>query len=162
MLRVLTLILLLGGCAAPYDYAEDTDFSRFKTVALAPKMEQDSLDGARIAAAAEALLPTRGLAVTTPEQASLWLNYRLDENLRLLTTMPNMFGRSGFWDEERVYGARREWHLVLWLEQPDTGRVLWKSRHPNAFPGDGVRGAVRSDNITQQVADLLENYPPEQ
>ncbi|WP_107851262.1 DUF4136 domain-containing protein [Oceanimonas marisflavi] len=162
MLRILALVLLLGGCAAPYDYAEDTDFSRFDTVALAPDMDTTSLDGARIADAARDLLPTRGLTLTEPKQASLWLNYRLDENVRLLTTMPSMFGRHGFWDEERVYGARRELHLVLWLEQPGSGRVLWQSRHPNAFPGDGVHGTARRDKISQQVAELLENYPPEQ
>ncbi|MDP5293762.1 DUF4136 domain-containing protein [Oceanimonas sp. CHS3-5] len=160
MLRILALVLLLSGCTAPYDYAEDTDFRRFDTVALAPEMDTSSLDGARIADAVRTLLPTRGLTLTGPKQASLWLNYRLDENVRLLTTMPSMFGRSGFWDEERVYGARREQHLVLWLEQPGSGRVLWKSRHPNAFPGERVRGAARSNKISQQVEELLENYPP--
>ncbi|WMC09922.1 DUF4136 domain-containing protein [Oceanimonas pelagia] len=161
MLRLFMLVLLLGGCAAPYDYAEDTDFRRFETVALAPEMEKTSLDGARIAAAAQALLPARGLTLTAPEQASLWLNYRLDESVRLLTTMPSMFGHHDLWDEERVYGARRERHLVLWLEQPGSGRVLWQSRHPNAFPGARVRGDARRDDIMQQVEELLENYPPE-
>ncbi|MFH7565016.1 DUF4136 domain-containing protein [Oceanimonas smirnovii] len=160
MIRILALICLLSGCAAPYDYSEEADFSRFNTVALSPDMDTTSLDGARIADAARELLPGRGLTVTEAPLASLWLDYRLDEEMRLLTTMPNMFGRNGFWEEERVYGARRELHLVLRLTQPDTGKVVWTSRHPDAFPSDGSRGQERREHIYQQVAELLENYPP--
>ncbi|WP_417606986.1 DUF4136 domain-containing protein [Oceanimonas baumannii] len=160
MLRILALALLLSGCAAPYDYAENTDFSQFDTVALSPDVDTNSLDGARITAAVQALLPGRGLILSEPEQASLWLSYRLDESVRVLSTMPNMFGQSRFWDEERVYGTRREQHLTLLLIQPGSGKVLWKSRHPSAFPGENMHGAARRDKIRQQVAALLENYPP--
>lgn len=162
MLRLLLVALLLSGCAAPYDYAENVDFGRFDTVALAPAGDFSSLDGSRIGEAAQTLLPSRGLALTTPEQASLWLNYQLVEETRLLTTMPRMFSRhDSFWhDEERVYGAVRELKLKLWLEQPGTGQVVWNSKHPRAFPADRFRGAERSGRVYTQVAELLENYPP--
>ncbi|ATG73042.1 hypothetical protein AN401_03535 [Zobellella denitrificans] len=161
MLRLLLVVLLLSGCAAPYDYAEDTDFSRFTTVALAPTADSQSLDGARITASALALLPGRGLHLAQPEQASLWLNYQLLEETRLLTTIPRLTARHGsFWDdEERVYGAVRELRLKLWLEEPG-GRMLWSSKHPRAFPAERIKGAERSRRIEQQVAELLANYPP--
>lgn len=161
MLRLLLVALLLSGCAAPYDYAEGTDFNRFTTVALAPAADSQSLDGARITASAQALLPGRGLRLVEPEQASLWLNYQLLEETRLLTTMPHMFSRhDAFWhDEERVYGAVRELKLKLWLEQPG-GKMLWSSKHPRAFPAERIKGAERSRRIEQQVAELLANYPP--
>ncbi|WP_458734435.1 DUF4136 domain-containing protein [Zobellella taiwanensis] len=161
MLRQLLIVLLLSGCAAPYDYAEHTDFGRFTTVALAPGADRQSLDGARITAAALAQLPGRGLNPAPPAGAELWLDYRLEEETRLLTTMPRMLERhNGFWDdEERVYGMVREQKLRLWLALPD-GTVVWQSRHPRAFPAERIKGAERSQRIEQQVAELLANYPP--
>ncbi len=162
ILRLFALTLLLSGCAAPYDYAEDTDFQRFTSVALAPDSDVHSLDGARIATATQAMLPARGLRLTTPDQASLWLHYQLLQETRLLTTMPRMLPRHGnLWDdEERVYGAVRQQRLELWLTQPHSGRVLWRSKHPRAFPAENINGAERSRRIEQQVAELLRNYPP--
>ncbi|MBL1376009.1 DUF4136 domain-containing protein [Zobellella iuensis] len=161
MLRLLLLALLLSGCAAPYDYAEDTDFNRFTSVALAPTADSQSLDGARITTSALALLPGRGLRLAEPDRASLWLNYQLVEETRLLTTIPRITAHHGrFWDdEERVYGAVRELKLRLWLEEPG-GKMLWSSKHPRAFPAARVKGAERSRRIEQQVAELLANYPP--
>ncbi|MBM7456704.1 hypothetical protein HNR62_002602 [Oceanisphaera litoralis] len=160
--RLFALTLLLSGCAAPYDYAEDTDFRAFTSVALAPSGDVHSLDGARIGAAAKAMLPARGLRLTTPDQASLWLHYRLLQETRLLTTTPSMFSRHGnLWDdEERVYGAVRQQRLELWLTQAHSGRVLWRSKHPRAFPADNIKGMERRRRIEQQVAELLRNYPP--
>ena len=43
---------------------------------------------------------------------------------------------------------------------PVAGKVVWTSRHPDAFPSDGSRGQERREHIYQQVAELLENYPP--
>ncbi|GAA3719959.1 hypothetical protein GCM10022421_30280 [Oceanisphaera sediminis] len=162
ILRLFALTLLLSGCTAPYDYAEDTDFQRFTSVALAPSSDVNSLDGARIGAAAEAMLPARGLRLTMPAQASLWLHYRLLQETKLLTTMPSMFSRHGsVWDdEERVYGAVRQQRLELWLTEPQNGKVLWRSKHPKAFPADNINGMARSRRIEQQVAELLSNYPP--
>ncbi|MFP2769624.1 DUF4136 domain-containing protein [Oceanisphaera sp. KMM 10153] len=161
-LRLFALALLLSGCAAPYDYAEGTDFQRFSSVALAPDGDVDSLDGARIGAAARAMLPARGLRLSTPDQASLWLHYRLRQETRLLTTMPRMLSRHGsLWDdEERVYGAVRQQRLELWLTEPHNGKVLWRSKYPKAFPAENINGAERSRRIEQQVAELLSNYPP--
>ena len=161
-LRLFALALLLSGCAAPYDYAEGTNFQRFTSAALAPNSDVNSLDGARIGAAAKAMLPARGLRLTTPEQASLWLHYQLLQETKLLTTMPSMFSRHGsLWDdEERVYGAVRQQRLELWLTEPHNGRVLWRSKHPKAFPADNINGMERRRRIEQQVAELLSNYPP--
>ncbi|WP_375055840.1 DUF4136 domain-containing protein [Zobellella sp. DQSA1] len=162
MLRLLLLALLLSGCAAPYDYAEDTDFNRFTSVALAPTADRQSLDGARITTSVLALLPGHGLRLAEPDRASLWLNYRLVEETRLLTAAPRLTSRHGrFWDDdERVYGAVRELKLLLWLEEPGNGRMVWSSKHPRAFPAERIKGAERSRRIEQQVAELLANYPP--
>lgn len=162
MLRLFMLTLLLSGCTPAYDYAENIDFSRFSSVSLAPSSDLSSLDGARIAAAARTLLPTRGLEITPSEQASLWLHYQLKPETKLLTTMPRMLSRHGnFWDdEERVYGAVRQLKLVLWLTQASSERVIWRSKHSTAFPDEQLNGAKRSQRITQQVGELLATYPP--
>ncbi len=162
MFRLFVLALLLSGCAAPYDYAEDVDFHTYTSVALAPDNDIDSLDGARIDAATRAMLPAQGLRLTTPDQASLWLHYRLKEETRLLTVMPRMLSpHPGSWDDdERVYGAVKEQKLVLWLTPPHSDRILWRSKHPRALPGDNIKGAERRRRIEQQVAELLQNYPP--
>ncbi|GGB51976.1 hypothetical protein GCM10011502_26390 [Oceanisphaera marina] len=162
ILRLLIIVLLLGACTPAYDYAEDVDFTRFNSVSLAPDSDLDSLDGARIAAAARARLPARGLKVTAPEQASLWLHYQLKPETRLLTTMPRMLSRHGHGrdDEERVYGAVRQQKLLLWLTLPASERVVWRSTHSSAFPAERLNGAERSRRIEQQVAELLATYPP--
>ncbi|MGB5854362.1 MAG: DUF4136 domain-containing protein [Oceanisphaera sp.] len=162
ILRLLTIALLLSGCTPAYDYAEDVDFTRFNSASLAPDSDLDSLDGARIAAAARTLLPTRGLEITSSEQASLWLHYQLKPETKLLTTMPRMLSRHGeFWDdEERVYGAVRQLKLVLWLTLPASERVIWRSKHNSAFPGEKLSGGERSRRIKQQVTELLSTYPP--
>lgn len=162
VMRILIMLLLLGGCTPAYDYAEEVDFTRFNSVSLAPDSDLDSLDGARIAAAARAELPARGLEVAPPEQASLWLHYRLKPETKLLTTMPRMLSRHGnSWDdEERVYGAVRQQKLVLWLTLPANKRVVWRSTHSSAFPAERLSGAERSRRIEQQVAELLATYPP--
>ncbi|OXY80710.1 DUF4136 domain-containing protein [Oceanimonas doudoroffii] len=172
MLRIFTLVLLLSGCAAPYDYAEDTDFSRFTTVALAPTADKSSLDGARIAEAAVDALPARGLTLTEPEQASLWLNFGLSEEVRWYSAAPRMLRPARYsghywpgyhywddWDEPRAR-PQRLIRLVLWLENPSTGKMVWRSRHGGSFPGESTKGAERSRIIEQQVTELLDNYPP--
>lgn len=160
MLRLLFIVLLLGGCTPAYDYAEDVDFTRFNSASLAPDSDLDSLDGARIATAARTRLPARGLEVTPPEQASLWLHYQLKPETKLLTTMPSMLSRHGWGDEERVYGAVRQQKLVLWLTLPASERVVWRSKHSSAFPAARLNGAERRRRIEQQVAELLATYPP--
>ncbi|WP_417617174.1 DUF4136 domain-containing protein [Oceanisphaera sp.] len=161
-IRLLAIGLLLSGCTPAYDYAEDVDFTRFNSASLAPGSDLDSLDGARIAAAARTQLPTRGLNLAPPEQASLWLHYRLKSETKLLTTMPSMLSRHGDIrdDEERVYGAVRQQKLELWLTLPASKRVVWRSKHNSAFPADKLSGGERSRRITRQVGELLATYPP--
>lgn len=166
-LLMITLTLLLTGCSTPFDYAEDVDFSRLTTVALAPDNDVTSLDGARLATAATGLLPTRGLVVTSPEQAAVWLHYRLQAETKLLTTMPTMlrphsYGWPGYgWDDdERVYAAVPQQRLVLWLTPAASPRVIWRSVQTSAFPGDDINGSKRRLRIEQQVGELLNNYPP--
>ena len=162
IIRLLTIGLLLSGCTPAYDYAEDVDFTSFNSASLAPDSDINSLDGARIAAAARTLLPTRGLETRSPELASLWLHYQLKTETRLLTTMPSMLSRHGDIgdDEERVYGAVRQQKLELWLTLPASKRVVWRSRHNSPFPAEKLSGGERSRRITQQVGELLATYPP--
>lgn len=162
ILRLFTIALLLSGCTPAYDYAEKVDFTHFNSASLAPDSDLNSLDGARIAAAARTLLPTRGLEIAPPEQATLWLRYQLKPETKLLTTMPRMLSRHGdIWDdEERVYGTVHQFKLVLWLTLPASERVIWRSKHSSAFPDEQLNGAKRSQRIRQQVAELLATYPP--
>ena len=175
--RLLLLVLVTGCASSAFDYAEDLDFSQFKTVALAPDSDESSLDGARIATAASTLLPSRGLALAPTEQAALWLHYQVQTYTRTYPSMaPIIFpdryggGRTGYasywngdgpeWEQEEV--AVREQRLLLWLTTAGGSRVIWRSQQQAAFPRQQVHGAPRSAIITQQVEELLANYPPPQ
>lgn len=166
MIRVMLFCLLLAGCAAPYDYDENADFSRFDSIALSPEGDFQSLDGARLGEYVLQLLAEKGLTTQSAAQASLWVNYRLTTETRLLTTVPRMIPHVGYsrwsdWDdEERVYGAVEEQKLTLILTDASTRKVVWQSKARRAFP-DKQRGAERSERIYALVQHLLENYPPQ-
>ncbi|MCT7655120.1 hypothetical protein MBH78_11265 [Oceanimonas sp. NS1] len=114
-------------------------------MALAPTADKSSLDGARIAEAAVDAPPARGLTLTEPEQASLWLNFGLSEEVRWYSAAPRMLRPARYsghywpgyhywddWDEPRAR-PQRLIRLVLWLENPSTGKWFGAAAMAAAF-----------------------------
>ena len=177
-LFALALLLLGAGAASAqdvrYNFAQDSDFSKYKTykwVNIKNADQVDDITATQITGAVEAELAKKGLTKTDAEDAQLYLAYQTATGPeKELNTYNTGWGYGPGWGGGWYGGMGLTSSTVststiytgqLDLDMYDSIRreLVWrgvaaKTLDPKAKPDK------RQKNIEKSVAKLLKNYPP--
>ncbi|GDY26160.1 DUF4136 domain-containing protein [Agarivorans sp. Toyoura001] len=149
------------------DYNIDQDFSQYKDFAFAPMPEDAvaSIDGQRIERELDSQLKAKGLQVVELEQADLLVDYRIDTATELESYggsfsvgVGRKHGAIGVSSPDR-YKERKYGKLVVEFLDPETKALVWRSISQSQLR-ETMGPESRAKFINEQVALMLENYPP--
>jgi hypothetical protein len=172
-------LLLLGASAASaqdvrYNFAQDSDFSKYKTyrwVNIKNADQVDDITAKQITSAVEAELAKKGLTKTDAEDAQLYLGYQTaigsEKELNAYSTGwgygpgwgGGWYGGMGLTSSTVSTSTIYTGQLDLDMYDSIRKELVWrgvaaKTLDPKAKPDK------RQKNIERSVAKLLKNYPP--
>lgn len=178
---LLTLMLLLLGVSAAiaqdvrYNFAQDADFSKFKTykwVSIKNADQVDELTAKQITQAIDAELAKKGLTKTDSDSADLYIGYQTAIHTEKEWNAYNTgwgygpgWGRGGWYGDTGMNTATATSNTIyigqlnLDIYSVATKELVWrgiasKTIDVNAKPDK------RQKNIEKGIAKLLGNYPP--
>jgi hypothetical protein len=171
--------LLLGASAASaqdvrYNFAQDSDFSKYKTykwVNIKNADQVDEITAKQITRAIEAELGKKGLTKTDAEDAQLYLGYQTaigtEKELNVYSTGwgygpgwgGGWYGGMGLTSSTVSTSTIYAGQLDLDMYDSVRKELVWRGVAAKTFDPK-AKPDKRQKNIEKSVAKLLKNYPP--
>ena len=177
---ILVAMLLLGSATAAvaqdvaYNFAQDTDFSKFKTYKWVNLKDADNLDQLtqrQVMAAVDTELAAKGIRKTDSDSADLYIAIQtaINTSKQFVPFSPG-WGYSPNWGRSwQGYGAAEMkagqdstisvGQLDLDIYDTANKNVVWRGRANNVFDAK-AKPHKQQQSITIAVNKLLDYYPP--
>lgn len=173
------VLVAAGGLAAQdvrYNYAQDVDFSKFKTykwVSIKNAEQVDEITARQITSAIDAELAKKGLTKTDSDSANLYLGYQTAIGTeKELNAYGTGWGYGPGWGGGWYGGMRMGTTTVststiytgqLDLDMYDAANkaLVWRGVVSKTIDTK-AKPEKRQKNIEKSIAKLLKNYPPPQ
>ena len=170
MRSVILASVLLAGCASSvtYDYettripVTQSDYAFRVTDASKPL----DLDERRIRTAVDQALTAQGMRETSPDEADILIDYRIEDAKRLESTGLT-YGVGFGWHHHSMFGistlpeAREvnEGRLVVDVIDPQKNEVVWRATSRRTL-SPSLSSEERNGLIQELVTEMFRNYPP--
>ncbi|HTS66560.1 MAG TPA: DUF4136 domain-containing protein [Candidatus Acidoferrales bacterium] len=177
---MLPVVLLAAGAFAQdvkYNFAQGTDFSKFKTykwvkIGDANQQLNDMVDS-QVKAAIDAQLATKGLAKTESDNADLDIGYQFAlTQEKQFTSMSSDFGYGGGWGGGWYRGGGMGMstttgststinigNLALDMYDMSQKKLVWRGMASKTLDAK-AKPDKQKKNLDKAMAKLLKNYPP--
>ena len=161
-----TLALTLSGCGSPLktetDFDPEASFTDLRTYGWVSEEDKRSAPNAQterhIVRSVEAELASKGYRRDSarPDFLVGFIVVRVDEVVQQTMVTDSVLGYVSMRSYSQSFA---DGTMVLFIEEPEGGRVIWRGAAEKSFDQDASRGEV-NQTIEEAVKKLLSEFPP--